>query len=72
MKTITLTEEAYERPKVWKKAGKDSFSNVVLRLVPEKGTWALLGRDVAALPPLEEESFKVMEEAAEFGGRTDE
>lgn len=38
VKTITLDEVAYERLKAWKKGPKDSFSNVVKRLVPEAGT----------------------------------
>ncbi|MEX2607471.1 MAG: antitoxin VapB family protein [Kiritimatiellia bacterium] len=38
MKTITLDEEAYQRLKAWKSDTKDSFSKVVLRLVPPKGS----------------------------------
>ena len=36
MKTISLTEEAYERLKSWKDAALDSFSKVVLAKVPKK------------------------------------
>jgi predicted CopG family antitoxin len=38
MKTITLDEAAYSRLKAWKRGSKDSFSQVVRRLVPEPGT----------------------------------
>ena len=39
MKTITLSDDAYERLKAWKE-GSDSFSTVVLRVVPKRGTAA--------------------------------
>lgn len=38
MKTITLDEAAYSRLKAWKRGSKDSFSQVVRRVVPEPGT----------------------------------
>jgi len=38
MKTITLTEEAYERLISWKESPKESFSKVVEKIVPRKGT----------------------------------
>jgi predicted CopG family antitoxin len=38
MKTITLDEIAYTRLKAWKRGTKDSFSQVIRRLVPEPGT----------------------------------
>ena len=53
MKTITLTDEAYERLKAWK-SGKDSFSQVVLRKVPKRGTFGDLNESFKALPPLSE------------------
>jgi predicted CopG family antitoxin len=40
MKTITLDEVAYSRLKAWKKGSKESFSQVVKRLLPEPGTLA--------------------------------
>ena len=40
MKTITLDEVAYSRLKAWKRGAKDSFSQVVKRLLPEPGTLA--------------------------------
>ena len=38
MKTITLSEEAYERLKSWKTDPSESFSKVVLKKVPKRGT----------------------------------
>jgi predicted CopG family antitoxin len=40
MKTITLDEVAYSRLKAWKRGSKESFSQVVKRLLPEPGTLA--------------------------------
>ena len=40
MKTITLDEVAYNRLKAWKRGGRESFSSVVKRVVPEPGTLA--------------------------------
>ena len=40
MKTITLTDQAYERLKSWK-TGRESFSEVVLRTVPKRGRLAI-------------------------------
>ena len=38
MKTVTLDEIAYARLKAWKRGGRESFSSVIKRLVPEPGT----------------------------------
>jgi predicted CopG family antitoxin len=40
MKTITLDEDAYNRLKAWKRGGRESFSSVVKRVVPEPGSLA--------------------------------
>lgn len=66
MKTITLTEEAYERLRSWKDRRLDSFSKVILAKVPRKGTLADLAAEVEKLPPLTDEQAKVMEEAARW------
>lgn len=42
MKTITIDDIAYERLKAWKSGPKESFSNVVKRVVPEAGTLGAL------------------------------
>jgi predicted CopG family antitoxin len=67
MKTITLTDEAYQRLKDWKQSPGESFSKVVLKLVPERGTLSQLLEDMGQLPTLSKESARVMEEAAQWG-----
>jgi predicted CopG family antitoxin len=60
-KTITLTDEAYERLKAWK-TGEDSFSRVVLRTVRKRGTFGDLNESFKALPPLSEEQSRIVGE----------
>ncbi len=71
MKTITLTDDAYERLLSWKQSPKDSFSSVVIRLVPPRGTLGQLIEDVRQLPPLSSKQFKAMEDAAAWGRKPD-
>ncbi len=63
MKTITLTDEAYERLKDWKESNKDSFSTVVMRVVPKRGTLADMLLSLQQLPPLTADQAKTMEDA---------
>lgn len=63
MKTVTLTDEAYQRLKDWKEGNNDSFSNVVLRLVPRRGTLADLLESFKQLPPLSDPQVKTMTDA---------
>jgi predicted CopG family antitoxin len=62
MKTITLTDEAYERLKAWK-SGKDSFSQVVLRTVPKRGTFGDLDASFKTLPSLSIEQSRAIQQA---------
>ncbi|HVE51438.1 MAG TPA: antitoxin VapB family protein [Casimicrobiaceae bacterium] len=62
MKTITLTDEAYDRLAALKKSPRDSFSKVILRVVPKRGTGAQLLAGAAALPRLTEAQSKVIED----------
>ena len=62
MKTITLTDEAYERIAALKTSPKDSFSKVILRSVPKRGTAAQMLKAVAKLSPLTEKQAKLMQE----------
>jgi predicted CopG family antitoxin len=73
MKTITLTDDAYERLKAWK-TGRDSFSQVVLRTVPKRGTFGDLDESFRGLPMLSEEQSRIMQEtiAAKRGRTGDE
>ncbi len=52
MKTITLSDSAYDRLKEWKEPPDESFSAVVLRRVPKRGTLRALAEALASLPPL--------------------
>ncbi|MCK4819315.1 antitoxin VapB family protein [bacterium] len=63
MKTISLSDKAYERLLAWKNSPKDSFSSVVLRTVPKRGTLADLGEEIDKLPPLTEEQAQIMKKA---------
>jgi predicted CopG family antitoxin len=72
MKTITLTNEAYERLKAWK-AEKESFSRVVLRKVAKRGTFGDLDDCFRQIPPLSEEQSKLIDQTlAPEGRRQDE
>ena len=62
VKTITLTEDAYQRLAVWKEEKGDSFSKVVLRYVPKKGTIGDLKQVASEWPALTEAQCRVMEE----------
>jgi predicted CopG family antitoxin len=70
MKTITLTDQAYKRLKDWKGSEKDSFSSVVLKVVPEKGTLGQMLEDVGRMKPLSTRQAKVMEDTVKWGRDT--
>ncbi|MBJ7391742.1 MAG: antitoxin VapB family protein [Chthoniobacterales bacterium] len=55
MKTITLTDEAYLRLKSWKTEPSESFSKVVLKAVPKRGTAADMEEGFRRLPALTKE-----------------
>ena len=61
MKTITLTDEAYQRLSTWKESAKDSFSKVVERVVPARGSLKSVKAAWEALPPLSEKQIEAME-----------
>jgi predicted CopG family antitoxin len=67
VKTITLTDAAYTRLREWKQSPDDSFSSIVLKLVPERGTLSQMLEDIGKLPPLSKRSARVMEESARWG-----
>jgi len=66
MKTITLSETAYERLLSWKGSSKESFSTVVLRMVPLRGTLADLGKEINKLGPLSDEQAKQIKSAVDW------
>jgi len=61
MKTITLTDEAYQRLIVWKENPKDSFSKVVERVVPARGNLQNVMSAWETLPPLSAKQFATIE-----------
>ena len=63
MKTITLTDEAYERLQAWKQGDGDSFSKVVLRVVAKRGTLRDLAEQIDRLPPLTPDQAATIEAA---------
>ena len=66
VKTISLTQEAYERLTAWKDSGKDSFSSVVLRMVPKRGTMSDLAAAIDGLPALTHEQAAEMEKTVSW------
>jgi predicted CopG family antitoxin len=66
MKTISLTDEAYQRLAAWKDSTKESFSAVVLKVVPKRGTFGDLGEQMDRLAPLTTEQAATIEEAVRW------
>ena len=67
MKTITLNDDAYQRLLSWKSSQRDSFSGVVLRVVPKKGSLGSIVEAARELPPLTNKNMMVMEETIAWG-----
>jgi predicted CopG family antitoxin len=63
MKTIAVSEKAYARLASWKEGGADTFSAVIERLVPPKGTLAAALQAAQSLPELAPQEFQSLEEA---------
>lgn len=61
MKTITLTDHAYERLAVWKESKNDSFSKVIERILPSKGTLADILEASRQLPILSAKQARVLD-----------
>jgi predicted CopG family antitoxin len=69
MKTITLSEEAYQRLKSWKTDSSESFSKVVLKAVPKRGTAEDMDEAFDQLPKLTGHQAEAIE--AEAGWAND-
>lgn len=69
MKTITLSEEAYQRLKSWKTDASESFSKVVLKTVSKRGTAGDMDEAFAQLPKLTGRQTEAIE--AEAGWAND-
>ncbi|MBP7830535.1 MAG: antitoxin VapB family protein [Kiritimatiellae bacterium] len=63
MKTITLTDPAYERLASWKMKPKESFSAVVLKVVPQRGTLGDMVEFAKQVPALPDGFFEAVKEA---------
>lgn len=63
MKTISLTADAYERLCSWKESPRDSFSRVIQRVVPARGTLASVQAAMDSLPVLSPREAKALGEA---------
>jgi predicted CopG family antitoxin len=68
MKTISLTEEAYQRLKAWQK-GKESLSEVVLKVVPKRGTAGEMEEGFRQLTGLSESQALEVAATLEWGNR---
>lgn len=69
MKTISLSDEAYDRLKSWKVGKDDSFSKVVLKKVPKRGTAADMLQAVETLPELDLKAGREMEQAVDWANQ---
>jgi len=63
MKTIAVSEKAYTRLASWKAGRDDTFSAVIERLIPPKGTLAAALEAAASLPELPAREFESLEKA---------
>ncbi len=61
MKTISLTETAYQRLLAWKEG--QTFPEVIEKLVPRKGTLEAALKASQALPKFADKEFHEVEEA---------
>jgi predicted CopG family antitoxin len=62
MKTIAVSEKAYSRLASWKTGKDDTFSAVIERVVPPKGTLSAALEAAQALPDLSPREFDSLEE----------
>ncbi len=61
MKSMTLSEEAYQRLKPWKTDPSESFSKVVLKLVPKQGAAGDMDKAFDQLPKLTRRQAEAIE-----------
>jgi len=62
-----LTDDAYERLKSWKSPDRDSFSKVVLEVIPKRGTGADMEKAFQTLSPLTQEEANRIKEVMAWG-----
>jgi len=61
MRTVNLSDEAYQRLADWRRDDDEPISDVVLREVPIRGSAAAILRGLEELPPLTEEEFAAVQ-----------
>jgi len=59
MKTISLSESAYQRLHSWKEGA--TFSEVIEKMIPPKGTLTAALKAASSLPELDEKGFQELE-----------
>ncbi|MDD3407877.1 MAG: antitoxin VapB family protein [Methanomicrobium sp.] len=64
-KTVSLSEEAYDRLKKWKKTEDESFSSVILRTVPKIRTPEELRKVLDEIGSLSDEDADIIAESVE-------
>jgi predicted CopG family antitoxin len=62
---VSLSEEAYERLKNWKKSDGESFSSVILRAIPKIRTPEEVDEIIASIGHISDEDADKMMEAIE-------
>jgi len=60
MKTISLSEVAYQRLLSWKNG--DTFSEVIEKMIPPKGTMLAALKGAQKLPKISDDDFKALED----------
>jgi predicted CopG family antitoxin len=63
MKTIAVSENAYSLLAAWKSGRSDTFSAVIERLIPPKGTLTAAFEAAQSLPDLSDQEFESLETA---------
>ncbi|UUX93687.1 antitoxin VapB family protein [Methanoplanus endosymbiosus] len=64
-KTVSLSDEAYERLKKWKNNDDESFSSVVLRTIPSVATPEELHEAISKIGRLSDEDADIMTKSVE-------
>ena len=65
MKIIKITDTAFERLLEWKHKDKETFSQVILKFVPKRGTAIDLLNTMSQMPSLDDAVHQKMIEAYE-------
>ena len=64
-KTVSLSDEAYDRLKMWKKDGQESFSNEILRILPKRRTPEEFSKIISEIGSISDEDADIMAKSVE-------